>query len=255
MGRSTAVAAMALCLLAPPAWAGGRALLIGDSNIYGALGAALEVGLQADGWEVVRRGKPGSGLSRPDYFDWPAVGAALVERHSPDVVIVMFGGNDAQRVLFTGPPRRARVHWRYEHHWRFAYGQRVRALAWALRGRDGAPRRVFVLGPTNRRNPKGVAKLGRIREVQAAALRGLDQVSYVDMFPLSSDPGGHYLRSGLDLHGRAVRYRRRDGRHLTDEGGVEVARRLLEVLLDQGLDAARAPTARQASAGGAGSVK
>lgn len=225
---------------APPAAADQRVLLIGDSNIYGPFGQQLELALERASFHVVRYGKPGTGMARPDYFDWRDRAARLLERHDPDIVIMMFGGNDAQRVLFVGPPKKARVHWRYEAHWRFAYGQRVRDLAKLLRGREGL-RRVFLLGPTNRRSPIGVGKLARIRQVQQRAVSGLDGVTWVDMFPHSSDRDGRYLFRGVDVFGARVSFRRRDGRHLTDEGGREVARRLLEELLALGLRAASDP--------------
>ena len=37
-----------------------------------------------------------SGLSRPDYFDWPARVAQVMNEYDPDVVVLMFGGNGAQ---------------------------------------------------------------------------------------------------------------------------------------------------------------
>ena len=36
-----------------------------------------------------------SGLSRPDYFDWPARVAQVMNEYDPDVVVLMFGGNGA----------------------------------------------------------------------------------------------------------------------------------------------------------------
>ena len=57
------------------------------------------------------------------------------------------------------------------------------------------------------------------------------------MFPLSSDADGSFLYMGVDVFGSRVRFRKRDGRHLTDDGGREVARRLLQVLMSLGLAA------------------
>ncbi|MEZ4269846.1 MAG: DUF459 domain-containing protein, partial [Myxococcota bacterium] len=73
-------------------------LLLGDSNIYGALGKEIQRALPAVGFHVVRRGKPTSGLARPDFFDWFDTARELIGRYRPDVVIVMLGGNDGQRL-------------------------------------------------------------------------------------------------------------------------------------------------------------
>ena len=43
-----------------------------------------------------------SGLSRPDFFDWPAYIAGELPDRTPDAVVVMFGGNDAQDVEVGG---------------------------------------------------------------------------------------------------------------------------------------------------------
>src|SRR4029079_14457880 len=40
--------------------------------------------------------KISSGLSRPDFFDWPSHFAQQIPAVTPDIVVVTFGGNDAQ---------------------------------------------------------------------------------------------------------------------------------------------------------------
>ena len=74
-----------------------------------------------------------------------------------------------------------------------------------------------------------------VRAAQSAALEGVDNVTWIDMFPLSSDLDGDWLEAGADVDGNRVNYRRRDGIHLTPAGGQFVGQRLLERLLDSGL--------------------
>ncbi len=208
-----------------------RALIIGDSNIFGPLGKFLQRSLGALGYDVKRRGKPTSGLARPDFFDWSAEARALLASHESDIVIAMFGGNDGQRLESTdlsGKPVQMDV----GEAWSQEYQQRVRDFALLLRGDR---RRVFVLSPTNRRPRFAREKMLKVRAAQSAALEGVDNVTWIDMFPLSSDLDGDWLEAGADVDGNRVNYRRRDGIHLTPAGGQFVGQRLLERLLDSGL--------------------
>ena len=209
------------------------ALIVGDSNIFGPLGKSLERSLGALGFDVKRRGKATSGLARPDFFDWSTEARRLLATHQPDLVIAMFGGNDGQRMEFhdaSGSP----VKMDSGEAWELAYQQRIREFALLLRG---SSRRVFILSPTNRRPRFAREKMIRVRVAQERALEGLAGVTWIDMFPLSSDASGAWLEAGADVNGNPVRYRREDGIHLTPAGGQLVGQRLLDRLLSEGLTA------------------
>jgi hypothetical protein len=213
------------------------ALIVGDSNIFGPLGKSLQRSLGALGFDVTRLGKPTSGLARPDFFDWMSEARKLLREHQPDLVIAMFGGNDGQRMEFndaSGEPLGMQA----GELWQVAYQQRVREFALLLRGNS---RRVFILSPTNRRPRFAREKMNRVRAAQRAALEGLAGVSWVDMFPLSSDASGDWLAVGADVDGNLVRFRREDGIHLTPAGAQLVGQRLLERLLADGLTLCGAP--------------
>jgi hypothetical protein len=201
-------------------------LILGDSNIRGALGIVLERNLEAMGHDVTRYGVPSSGLARPDFFDWALTAKGLAEMVSPDLVLVMFGANDTQRIKH---PKDGTIHWGDEIAWRTAYTERWRTLAMALQGPD---RHVVVMGPTNRRSARHVAALRRVRDVQRDVADSLIGVVWLDLFPHSTDDTGQHLHEGYDVFGKRVRLRMSDGRHLTRRGGIEVARRLL-VSFDQ----------------------
>ncbi|MGB0590061.1 MAG: DUF459 domain-containing protein [Myxococcota bacterium] len=218
---------------APTSAQASSVLIIGDSNIRGALGIVLERDLEAVGHEVTRYGVPSSGLARPDFFDWSLTAKGLAEMVSPDVVLVMFGANDTQRIKGRSGET---IHWRDEPAWRSAYTRRWGALVRALRGPD---RRVIVLGPTNRRSARHVAALQRVREVQQAVTASMSGVEWLDLFPHSTDSQGRHLHEGFDVFGKRVRFRMSDGRHLTRRGGVEVARRLLISFAEMGILSSR----------------
>lgn len=212
-----------------------RVLLMGDSNIAGALGRDLQERLELMGYQVRRQGKPSSGLARPDFYNWFRAARRALRRHRPDVVVFMFGGNDG-KLLKPGVATRHTIAWHREHAWIETYRERVRAFAELLAGDD---RTVVLLSPTNRRPRVNRSRMRRVRRVQAAAVEGMDQVRWIDMFPLSSDHRGRYLRRGRDHRNRPVRYRKPDGVHLTPDGARVVADRLLPLLLDGPLRNAR----------------
>jgi uncharacterized protein len=207
------------------------ALIIGDSNIFGPLGKFLQRGLGALGYDVDRRGKPTSGLARPDFFDWWAEARTLLDAHQPDLVIAMFGGNDGQRMESTDLSRQS-VRIADGGAWGHEYQRRVRSFAALLRGQGRA---VFILSPTNRRPRFAREKMQKVRAAQREALEGMQGVTWIDMFPLSSDEHGEWLEEGVDVDGDPINYRRPDGIHLTPAGGQLVGHRVLERLLDNGL--------------------
>lgn len=202
-----------------------RVLLIGDSNFFGSLGHTLRLGLEAEGHTVYLRGKASSGLARPEFFDWFAESERLIEEFRPTIIITMLGANDVQRI--TWPALSDRVFFKDEPAWRRAYFGRVRQFMRHL-AQDG--RRVFYLSPTNRGWKIAVDAVTKVREIQSRAALGLTGLTWVDMFPLSSDEHGSWLRMGLDDNGKPVWYRRPDRIHLTAEGGKLVGTRVLAEL-------------------------
>jgi lysophospholipase L1-like esterase len=72
----------------------GKVTVAGDSISVG-LGAELRAAVD-DGVEVVVIGQGGTGLARPDVFDWPARLRELAHEFPPDVLVFSVGSNDGQ---------------------------------------------------------------------------------------------------------------------------------------------------------------
>ena len=72
-----------------------RVAVIGDSLSQG-LGPAIERWMNPGVARVLSLGRPSTGLSRDDYFNWQAGMRQIVEEFRPDLVFVMLGSNDAQ---------------------------------------------------------------------------------------------------------------------------------------------------------------
>lgn len=215
---------------APEPWpvAAPRVLMIGDSQVYGPVGDAVQDGLVRRGFAVWRRGKPSTGLSRPDRYDWIAEAGEMIAEARPQVVIAQLGGNDVL-VLRSRTDRRHAIPFTDEAVWRAEYRERVRAFLTLLA--DGE-RRVFMLSPPNR--GIGLARVERVRAVQLEAAAGLARVTYIDTFPLTSDEHGRWLRSVVE-DGRRVVIRRWDTVHFNELGGPIIGQRLLAALTGAGL--------------------
>jgi uncharacterized protein len=72
-----------------------RVAVIGDSLSQG-LGPAIEQWMNPSIVRVLSLGRPSTGLSREDYFNWQAGMRQIVEEFRPDLVFVLLGSNDAQ---------------------------------------------------------------------------------------------------------------------------------------------------------------
>lgn len=94
-----ATAALTACGDGDEAAAPDKVTVAGDSISVG-LGAELREQLDED-HEVRVIGVPGSGLARPDWFDWPERLDQLALEFAPDVLVFSVGSNDAQPLAAT----------------------------------------------------------------------------------------------------------------------------------------------------------
>jgi hypothetical protein len=79
-----------------------RVLIVGDSLGID-LGGPLQNDLANTGVvQATLDGRESTGLTRPDYFNWPAELQSDIHTAQPQVVVIMMGANDPQD--FPGPP-------------------------------------------------------------------------------------------------------------------------------------------------------
>ncbi|MET0401618.1 MAG: DUF459 domain-containing protein [Cystobacter sp.] len=220
-------ALLCLALLAVlPAWAGEvpspeaasrprTVLLMGDSLIVTGFGESLEQLINAQpGLRAVRRAKSSTGLARPDFFDWMKVGQEEVERHHPDVVVVILGGNDGQGL--TDERGKAKVQWGATG-WEAAYQQRATDFLHTL----SAPgRRLLWVELPFTGLPRFERKLEIIRRVLRDAVRTDTASTHLDTRSFFVDAKGHLLREArVEGFHKPMRLRMADGVHFTVAGG------------------------------------
>ena len=100
-------------------------LLVGDSMMMEGFGPVLQRTLRKrPDLDVVREGKYSTGLSRQDYFDWPAQLEKLVEKYNPDMVVICMGANDPQDIIDENRKR----HHADSESWKTIYRSRAERL-------------------------------------------------------------------------------------------------------------------------------
>lgn len=203
-----------------------RVLIVGDS-IGLDMGGALQSDLAGTG--VVTAGLDGresTGLTRPDYFNWPAELANDMKADNPQVVVVMIGANDAQD--FLGPPDTPYA----SPAWNGLYAQRV-AQFMQIAGSTGAV--VVWVGMPPMQNPTlsaQMADLNTIVRQQAAAAK--PPVTFIDTDKSLGTPTGGYTAFTTNAAGQIVNTRTPDGTHLTTGGGQVVAQQVIAQLVAMG---------------------
>jgi hypothetical protein len=147
-----------------------RVLLLGDSEAGGLapfLGRVLDdTGIT----DLTVDYKVSSGLVRPDFFDWPARLRSTVPAANPDIVVVLFGGNDGQGF----PNTTNQVD---SPEWRAEYARRVAEVVEILAA-DG--RTLIWVGVPNAESENLTAKLKVQNEVVTAELVNHPEVIFVD---------------------------------------------------------------------------
>ena len=162
-----------------------------------------------------------SGLSRPDYFDWPARITQVMDEYDPDVVVLMFGGNDAQNIRDSDDQwlERFRAPWVEEYRRRVGFVMDIAT--------DDEQRIVLWVGQPPMRGEGFDTRMQLLNELYQIEADARESVHYVDLRSLFTDASGGYSRYLPDAGGKLVDVRLSDGVHLSHWGGEWLSERLL----------------------------
>ena len=171
--------------------------------------------------------KVATGLARPDVFNWYTQLTNDLARFKPDIVIVEFGGNDAQGLkLADGTAVQSPL----DPRWAPEYARRVGETMDLLLAEGRA---LIWVGVPNARLDSKTAELAVIRQImqdQAAARPG---VNFVDTWKLFESPQGRYADYIIDDDGQLKQVRQNDGFHLNVAGTERLARAIEKVLVGE----------------------
>jgi hypothetical protein len=164
------------------------------------------------------RTEVGTGLVRPDRYNWLAQFRTDMANQKPDIVVVEFGGNDTQGIPMPGGQDIQQV---TDPRWAAEYAKRVGA-AMDLLNAEG--RKLVWVGVPNSRDDAKNAELAVVRQVTAdeAAKRG---VAFVDTWALFVSAEGNYADYIL-VDDDLQEVRQKDGFHLNTNGVDYLARQV-----------------------------
>jgi len=213
-----------------------RVLIVGDSGA-GTFAPYLEQLL--DGTQIVDTSvdyKVSSGLARPDFFDWPAAMREEVPAADPDIVVVTFGGNDAQGLSVTsgefiiGDPVTNEAEWTEE------YQSRAGEVMDFLSEDD---RTVIWVGIPNDNNPEVTARMSVQDQAAKAAAAERPEVVFIDTWTRFSGRDGGWAEFVIDPRdGEGKDVRAGDGFHLNTTGAeilaLDIAQAVREALIGLG---------------------
>lgn len=165
--------------------------------------------------------KTSSGLARPDFFDWNAELTSKLPEVDPDIVVVTFGGNDAQGL------RNADLTWvvqnpvANEAEWTAEYVRRAGEIMDLLLADD---RSVIWVGIPSHRDPAVAERMAIQDRAAKAAAADRPRVVFIDTWTRFSGRDGGFAEFVVDPRdnvGKDVRLD--DGFHLNVNGAEILA--------------------------------
>ncbi len=158
-----------------------------------------------------------TGLTRPDYFDWPArLSEVMQAEERPQVLVFMVGGNDTQDMQTEGSYLN-----RNTDEWYAEYRTRVATIMDVVAYPD--TQLVWInLPPMKSSLHQEIA--GRINSILGEEAARRPWVSVSDIVPLMSAPNGGFTEFLDEPSGdRTIRARAADGVHITADGSRWIA--------------------------------
>lgn len=190
--------------------------LVGDSMMAVGLSAQLlRETARYDGLKMIRAFRSGTGLSRPEVFNWLNEYPQMIMQQRPDIIILAMGANDAQgfvadkKVLSFGSPE-----------WEQVYMQRVQDFLSMLLKHDTT---VLMMSLPSMRSKSFNEKIQLINQMNRAVVSKMIQENANIIW---WDPTHYFENASGDFQEfiinpktkKIVRIRSSDGIHLSDEG-------------------------------------
>ena len=213
-----------LAPLAPPEQGKPRVVvLVGDSMMAVGLGnMLLRQTADNENVRVIKAFRSGTGLARPDVFDWMQEYPAMIGSEKPDAVVVAIGANDGQGIVDDGKalPFGSDA-------WVKTYQQRTTDFLDMLT-QNGA--HVVWVGLPPMRSGAYNEKTAEINRIAYSAVSRNAQATWWNPQPYIGDGAGGFREMETTADGKTTRLRATDGIHLSDDGAALLTPALMEWL-------------------------
>lgn len=199
-----------------------RFLLVGDSIMFD-LGVKIRYSLnnQYQLKTVKLDYKVSTGLNRIDYYNWYTRTSTLIKSYQPDVIVVLFGGNDNQDIIdFQGKYRRV-----LSEEWKQAYRQRVERYAKLIS--DSSVRKVYWVGQPMSRKARYNKFFSILNSIYREVSLSHPKIEYVSTWETFSSKG-KYTPVVADKAGKRGSVKASDGVHFTSHGAKIISELILE---------------------------
>ncbi len=199
--------------------------LAGDSMM--AVGLASTILRQAPNYKdltFLRAFKSGTGLARPEVYNWQQEYPLMLKDARPEIVLVAIGTNDGQGFVDGG------VTYPFgTDGWQKIYQARVEAYLQMLQA-NGAT--VIWLGLPPMKSESYNAKIALVNRIAYTVVSATPHAIWVSTGGTVGDASGQFRDFG-EINQHTVRLRQSDGIHLSDEGATLVTAKLLPWLAAQ----------------------
>ncbi len=166
--------------------------------------------------------KVSSGLNRIDYYDWYARTNKIIQDYRPDVVIILFGGNDTQDIIDSQGKYRAIL----TPEWQKAYQERVDKYAKLLG--SSSVRKVYWVGQSNSNKSAYIKAFPVMNNIYKNAKKASPKIEFISTWETFAK-SGKFVPIVADKSGKRGYVKINDGVHFTSHGAQIIS----DVIVDK----------------------
>lgn len=198
-----------------------RIMMLGDSLMED-LGPTTHRTLRhRKGLHFILTAKYSTGLSRPDYFNWPKNMEKAVSGTRPDIIVFFMGANDGMPIKENG----RNIYPNSGEAWKKAYRAKMAEL-FEIGRRYNCEMLWIGLPPMGSRYAKILAQTAQAQQ-EGCLEHG---IRFIDTAQILGDEKGDFRTYMTDKSGNTIRLRDKDKEHLAAAGNKLVVEQLLPIL-------------------------